>query len=362
MKNLTIKLLSIIMLLGMIASPAAARSLLAEFGDLPGQVTGPPTRPEPELVPEEIRELFEGGMSIEDFLIWNKGPIPNAVAEYADLPLTVIVQLDQPGLIEMKQRPDRGAGFDDAAYVDQLIDAQDGVISQIQSLRSGVKVIGRYTKVLNGFMARVTAKDLADIRAIPGVKSVSRAPEHTIDLANSIPLTKSDLVWAMGNTGYTGEDITIAVIDTGIDYTHAMFGTLGDPDAYALNDPNVIEPGSFPTPKVIGGWDFAGTDYDASDPANSIPVPDPDPLDEGGHGTHVASTAAGVDAGFGSGTAPDASLYALKVFGAEGSTNLVVDAIEWAVDPNGDGYIDDHVDVINMSLGSSFGPADEMDP
>ncbi|MDW7755363.1 MAG: S8 family serine peptidase, partial [Brevefilum sp.] len=360
MKNLPFKLLSLVMLLSIIVSPVAAKDLQAEGGDLLEQEIIPPTRPEPELVPDEIQELFKDGMSIEDFLVWNQGPIPNAVAEYADLPVTVIVQLEQPGLIAMKQRPERGVDFDDADYVGQLETVQDGVIKEVEAIGSEITVMGRYTKVLNGFMARVTAKDLAKIRTLAGVKSVSRAPEHTLDLVNSVPLTKSDLVWAMGDTGYTGEDITIAVIDTGIDYTHAMFGTLGDPDAYATNDPDIIEPGSFPTPKVIGGWDFAGTDYDAS--TNPIPVPDPDPLDEGGHGTHVASTAAGLDAGFGSGVAPDASLYALKVFGAEGSTNLVVDAIEWAVDPNGDGYVDDHVDVINMSLGSSFGPAIEDDP
>ncbi len=360
MKNLPLKLLCLVMLISMIASPVAARDLDINSGDVSAQEIEPPVRPEPELVSEEIQELFKDGMSIEDFLVWNQGPIPNAVMEYADLPLIVIVQLDQPGLIAMKQRPDRGVGFDDAEYVDQLTAVQDGVISEVQALSSDVVIMGRYTKVINGFMAQVTAKDLVDIRSLAGVKSVTRAPEHTADLANSVPLTKSDLVWAMGDTGYTGEEITIAVIDTGIDYTHAMFGTIGDPDAYALNDPNVIEPGSFPTPKVIGGWDFAGTDYDAS--SNPIPVPDPDPIDEGGHGTHVASIAAGVDAGFGSGVAPDAKLYALKVFGAQGSTNLVVDAIEWAVDPNGDGYVDDHVDVINMSLGSSFGPADEADP
>ena len=363
MKNLPIKLLTLIMLLSMIVSPVMAMDLQADSGTLSAQEIEPLTRPEPELVPEEIQDLFEDGMSIEDFLVWNKGPIPNAVAEYADIPLTVIVQLERPGLIAMKQRPDRDMGFDDADYVGQLAAAQDGVIKEVKAISADIAVMGQYTKVLNGFMAHVTAKDLADIRALPGVKSVTRAPEHTVNLANSVPLTKSDLVWAMGDTGYTGEDITIAVIDSGIDYTHAMFGTLGDPDAYALNDPNVIEPGTFPTPKVIGGWDFAGTDYDASGTYGPpVPVPDPDPLDEGGHGTHVASTAAGIDVGFGSGVAPDAKLYALKVFGAQGSTNLVVDAIEWAVDPNGDGYIDDHVDVINMSLGSSFGPSDETDP
>src|SRR5690606_37744720 len=58
----------------------------------------------------------------------------------------------------------------------------------------------------------------------------------------------------------------------------------------------------------------------------------------------------------GQGVAPGAELYALKVFGdVAGSTDLVADAIEWALDPNGDGSIEDAVDVINMSLGSDYG-------
>ena len=42
-------------------------------------------------------------------------------------------------------------------------------------------------------------------------------------------------------------------------------------------------------------------------------------------------------------------------FGCGGSTNLVLQAIDWATDPNGDDDLSDHLDVINMSLGSSFG-------
>src|SRR6185503_21387620 len=57
----------------------------------------------------------------------------------------------------------------------------------------------------------------------------------------------------------------------------------------------------------------------------------------------------------GPGVAPKAMLYALKVFGCSGSTGLTTQAINWAVDPNGDGDPSDHLDVINMSLGSNFG-------
>ena len=108
-------------------------------------------------------------------------------------------------------------------------------------------------------------------------------------------------------------------------------------------------------------FDFAGTNYDASDSDNNVPVPDPDPLDENGHGSHVAGSATGlgVPDRIGPGVAPGALLYALKVFGVSGSTNVTSDAIEWSMDPDGDGDTSDHLDVINMSLGSPFGGPDD---
>lgn len=57
----------------------------------------------------------------------------------------------------------------------------------------------------------------------------------------------------------------------------------------------------------------------------------------------------------GPGVAPRADLYALKVFGCGGASNLVAAALEWSVDPNGDGDFSDHLDVINLSVGSPYG-------
>ena len=59
----------------------------------------------------------------------------------------------------------------------------------------------------------------------------------------------------------------------------------------------------------------------------------------------------------GPGVAPHAQLFALKVFGCAGSSDLVDLAIEWSVDPNGDGDFADRMDVINLSLGSPYGDA-----
>src|SRR5262249_51940035 len=130
-------------------------------------------------------------------------------------------------------------------------------------------------------------------------------------------------------------------------------------------------------PKVKGGTDLVGDDYDA-DPNNPtyqpVPHPDPNPLDCNGHGSHVAGTAAGFGVlangstfqgtynqlsyvnnqfAIGPGVAPPANLYAVRVFGCNGSTDVVADALEWAVEND--------MDVVNMSLGSDFGSGVDAD-
>ena len=367
MKKTILKIFSLVLLMSLLASPVIAKTASREAAEPPPpEEFEQPTRPEPKKVPQEIMDKFEDGMTIEEFLVLNQGPIPNALLEYADKSIVVIVLLEEPSLIEyMTQNglDSRSSIDDQKAYVSDLKATQDAIFGEITAGRSEITQIGpSFTKVLNGFMLRVPASEIQSIREIDGVKSVSKAREYEPALSNSVPLINADDVWTMG-PGYTGNGITIAVIDTGIDYTHEMLGGSGNPADYAVNDPDVIEAGTFPTAKVIGGYDFAGTDYDAgADDGSEIPVPDEDPLDEYGHGTHVASIAAGVDISFGSGVAPDALLYAVKIFGAYGSTNLTLHGIEWSMDPQGLGHLAEPVDVINMSLGADWGPADETDP
>ena len=223
---------------------------------------------------------------------------------------------------------------------------------------------------LNGMKIEIARGDIADLAALPGVVQVVDVPKYNMKNAVSVPYIGAPEVW-QGVPGFRGENVKIAIIDTGVDYTHANFGGPGTVAAFtqaAATSTQPADPAMFgpKAPKVKGGTDLVGDDYDADDP-NSVPVPDPNPLDCNGHGSHVSGTAAGFgvtndgktyqgpydeaaySAGFGigPGVAPKADLYMVRVFGCIGSTDVVTDAIEWAVHNN--------MDVISMSLGGLYG-------
>jgi subtilisin family serine protease len=258
------------------------------------------------------------------------------------------------------------------AQLARIKGAQQRVLAHLRSLGRNGRVLYSVQTAYNGIAAKIDAANLPELRANADVKAVHRLPIHFIENSTSVPFIKAVNAWAATGAN-AGQGIKIAVIDTGTDYTHANFGGPGTVAAYTTNNRNIIEAGTFPTAKVAGGLDFAGDAYTGA----NVPVPDPDPLDCNGHGSHVAGTAAGLGVNgdgttflgpydstapfssflIGPGVAPRADLYSLKVFGCAGSTGLTTQAINWAVDPNGDGDPSDHVDVINMSLGSNFGTA-----
>ena len=245
----------------------------------------------------------------------------------------------------------------------------------IEALPARTPVLYRTHAVLSGVAVTTHAKNLDALEAIPGVAAVYPITPKARSLSSAIALQGGPMAW---QTSGTGAGIKVAIIDSGVDYTHADFGGPGTEQAF--EDAKAIADGSWVTAKVTTGFDFVGDAYDGQDPS-SIPVPDPNPLDCNGHGTHVAGIAAGggVTTGgapysgpydatidylglrIGPGMAPRAELHAYKVFGCEGSTDVVTQAIDKAVDPDGDGNPSDGADVINMSLGSDFGSAYDAD-
>ena len=118
--------------------------------------------------------------------------------------------------------------------------------------------------------------------------------------------------------GNIGTGVDIAVIDSGIDYNH--------PDLDA---------------NYAGGYDFVNKDDN--------------PMDDNGHGTHVAGTIGAEVNGAGViGVAPGVKIYALKVLDADGSGYFsdIIAALEWCIDHN--------IDITNNSYGSSSDPGETV--
>ena len=264
---------------------------------------------------------------------------------------------------------DRGivlSGFAAATVRSALRAQQDALRPSLAAL--GARVLGQYQDAYDGIKVRVSLRDLPRLTALPGVAQVLAVPQYQIANATSEQFTGVPAAWSVG-AGLTGVGVKVAVVDTGIDYTHADFGGSGSPTAYQANGGVTLVGSGFPNAKVAGGYDFVGDAYDAGGTgAAVIPHPDPNPLDCAGHGTHVAGTLAGYGVTLDGttyhgpydaqtlsrtqflvapGVAPGAQLYALKIFGCSGTTDDVIDAVDWAV-KNG-------MNVINLSLGAPFG-------
>jgi len=291
-------------------------------------------------------------------------------------PMTVVLKLsgDPVALVRSRTTGKQITAADQAGIESTLRAQQDALVSTIEA--QGGTVLATFQNALNGIKVQAAPDKIASFATLPGVVEVKRVSTHERLNAVSVPFIGAPQVWD-GSAGFRVEHVKVAIIDTGIDYTHANFGGPGTPDAYNAAfaadtlpaDPKLFGPGA---PKVKGGTDLVGDDYDANDPSKP-PKPDPNPLDCGAHGSHVAGTVAGFGVlangttfagpwgastpqqsfAIGPGVAPLADLYAVRVFGCNGSTNVVVDALDWAV-KNG-------MQVVNMSLGSPFGAEDDAD-
>jgi minor extracellular serine protease Vpr len=308
-------------------------------------------------------------------------PVNNTQSPTADVfsnrpivavPDLYIVTLASPPILKIATKGKSGWIVPDAGKK-AILDEQTQFEQKIKTLAPGAEIVYRYHMTINA-LAIYSAKDISEVaRGIPGVRSVSparqmaRAQDIVVTPAVTAPLVPASVnsVNYIGaeeahKLGFTGKGMRIGILDTGIDYTHKMLGGSGVADDYKAIDP--AQPSAaFPNAKVVGGLDLVGTGFNAASPipADRLPHPDANPLDEAGHGSHVAGTIAGVGDGVKTydGVAPDAQLYAIKVFGKAGSTAdaVVIAGFEFAADPNGDLNPDDQLDVINMSLGGGFG-------
>jgi len=192
-------------------------------------------------------------------------------------------------------------------------------------------VTREFSQLLNAVAVTTDAAGAARLRTLPGVTGVY--PDRQLHSSGDAALSqiKAPQVWQTKDrkgTAVTGAGQTIAIVDTGIDYTHPDLG------------------GGFGRGhKVAAGYDFVNNDAD--------------PMDDNGHGTHVAGIVAGSSsqADGRTGVAPGATLTAYKVLREDGHglESAIIAGLEAAVD------IDNphRADVVNMSLS---GDPDLNDP
>lgn len=307
------------------------------------------------------------------------GPLAKASGE-----VSVFVQLEGDGAFQEVKKAGKSK---DAAKVKKI---RSEVKKKSKELASEAKseVIYTTSNSLRGVALTGDADQLRALAERGDVAKISAIVPKSPSNRGSVIDTGALESWTAQDK--TGEGVKIAVLDTGIDYTHASFGGPGTLEAYkkaqASEELPSADSGLIDSDKFIGGWDLVGDDYNAdskSDTYQPIPKPDPNPLDceFAGHGSHVAGTAAGYGVNadgstfdgdysklsaddvremkVGPGSAPDAQLIGIRVFGCGGSSAVVGQALDYVMDPNNDGDFSDRADVVNMSLGSDHSPIED---
>lgn len=246
--------------------------------------------------------------------------------------------------------------------VEAMKGEQDVVIARIEDLGIDYTVKHRYTVLDNGFSVNLKYKDvsaLASVEGIAGVyiSEVYSAPEVTVESVFDDALFGDSGIFA-NNTDYHGEGMTVAILDTGIDYDHEAFAKmpkvrafsydfieerLPSTQAYSIMKKKLSAGQVYLNEKIPFAFDYADKDAEVK-PSQSAVM-----QYTAYHGTHVAGIAAGDDEAI-QGVANNAQLAIMKVF-SDASSGAVFTDITAAIED----CIVLGVDVANLSLGATCG-------
>ena len=282
----------------------------------------------------------------------------NVIAYLSGAPLAVALTQARAAGAARKSVP--WSAEQQRAYVQSLKSQQAAVISGAQAL--GATLVGQLTHASNGVLLSIDANQLGALSRVSSVHGVMLVEDATLSLATTTAYVGADSVRAR-LPSIDGTGVRVAVLDSGIDFTHKNLGGAGTVAAYLAAHGAatcVVTPQNTSAPtftsKVVGGIDFVGERW----PTTSATLePDPNPIDCGGHGTNVSDIIAGASLdGTWKGMAPGAQLIAVKVCSAVATSCsglAILQGLDYALDPNQDGDLSDAVDVVNMSLGANFG-------
>lgn len=253
---------------------------------------------------------------------------------------------------------DSVADPDSRAQVNALLRTQKSALAQINRAIDGqVEPQRQYTTLLNGFSATVTYGQYKAIRKLDCVQSAFISPTFELlpDTANSNRMIGGGIY---NTTGFTGEGMLVAILDTGVDMGHEIFKTAPkSPSLTREKLQSTLEQYDFQVEQIIRGISVSDLYYSAKIPFQ-FDYGDRDkdgmPGDKGSHGTHVASTAAG-NTGVNEaamGVAPQAQIINMNVFKSTGGASYadILAALEDCILLG--------VDVANLSLGSDCGYID----
>lgn len=251
-----------------------------------------------------------------------------------DTSVPVIIELDKSAgipLASFSSPQEKQAALQQNKLI--IASLQDTLVEDISS--DDVQIQRRFT-TLFGLSARVTKNGLKQLQRHPLVKAIHYDRENQIFLTESLGIIGANNVQGtiLHGNNITGSGETVCIIDTGVDYTHESLGNCTSSQFTAGN-----------CSKVITGYDFVNSDNN--------------PLDDHGHGTHVAGIVAAN--GTVTGVAPGARIAAIKSCNSGGAclNSWIISGIDACMD-NKAAY---NISVMSMSLGGGkFSAVCDSDP
>ena len=231
-----------------------------------------------------------------------------ALAALGDTPVRVSVLLTTTPLASLSKDMTADQRVTHAAAAQAL---REAVIAAVEA--AGGIILGRFTTLANGFTAVMSGREAARLATRPEVVRVSQVRDYELDLSETVPWIGGE---TLQNLGLTGKGVNVAVLDSGIDFTHRSMGGPGTREAWEAAyfgdaptcltgrettcanrkpaDPAFFGPNA---PKVKGGYDWVGETW----VRGLIEEPDINPIPadntggrDGTHGTHVADIIAGL--------------------------------------------------------------------
>ncbi len=291
--------------------------------------------------------------------------LPDSVKD-TDL-ISVIIRTDEVSLMDTYEASDTSLSFGEYVYTDeansfkaQILAEKEEILEDLNASEISFTQGSDYSAVISGFEVVITAKDFETLcktlgdRATPIVGEVYAAAETQL-VENEVNFHEGTGIFDSTDFAYDGTGVVVAVLDTGLDYTHSAFSLtnftadrtklgltfdevtalVGDTVASKLTK-DLTASDVYISQKVPYGYDYADRDSDVY-PINSD------------HGTHVSGVIAGKDDTI-TGVAPNAQLVEMKIFSdvdQSARTSWILNALEDCVILG--------VDVINMSIGTSAG-------